>query len=135
MKERWVEEQAEMRELLLMKLWSGNPKVRFLWRSDWGPILTPEYNYVIESCIMSPNFGTHNWTIYTNLRVIDICIYYKIMTLNEITRVVKVEKVKRKGPEPVSWDIPTLKNVRKIIKKLRMIKIYQGQRSAVAGLA
>ena len=35
------------------------------------------------------------------------------MTLDEITRMVKVEKVKSKRPELVPWNIPALKRLRK----------------------
>lgn len=51
-------------------------------------------------------------TTYTNLRVIDKYKDYKIMALDEIKRMVKVEKTD-KSLKLVSWDPATLRGLRK----------------------
>lgn len=48
------------------------------------------------------------------------------MTLDEITRMVKVEKVKSKGPELVPWNIPALKSLRKECQAIKNEKDLPG---------
>lgn len=54
MKERWTEEQVEMRELLLTKLWKDNPGSNFWGDQIGSSLLILECEYLIENCTYEP---------------------------------------------------------------------------------